>query len=238
MQLDILVFAVHPDDMELGCAGTVAKHISKGYKVGVVDLTQGELGSRGSIEIRAKEAKKASAILGISYRHNLKMEDGFFQHNKSNQIKIIEQIRSLKPKIILANAISDRHPDHGKAAKLISEACFLAGLIKIETHYNNHKQNPWRAKAVYHYIQDYYIQPDFVVDISSEMELKMKAIKAFESQFYNPNSKEKETPISSQNFLESLYARAREFGRPIGATFGEGFTKERHLGIDNLFDLK
>jgi bacillithiol biosynthesis deacetylase BshB1 len=238
MKLDILAFGAHPDDTELGCSGTLIKHINSGFKVGVVDLTEGQLGSRGSVAERYKESHNAAKIQGLSIRDNLKLEDGWFEHNRESLDLVIQKIRHYKPDIVLANAIKDRHPDHGRAAKLVAEACFYSGLIKIETEYEGQKQTEWRPKAVYHYIQDFHIDPDFVIDIGEEWETKIASILAFSSQFYNPLSKEKETPISSKSFLDSLAGKAYGFGRPIGAQYAEGFTCDRYIGINNLFDLK
>lgn len=237
MKLDILAFAAHPDDIELACSGTLMKHIQQGKKIGIVDLTEGELGSRGSVELRHQEAQDASKIMGISFRDNLKMEDGFFQHSKENLLKVVQQIRRFQPEIVLANAIEDRHPDHGRASKLVSEACFLAGLRKIETKFDGEKQAVYRPKIVCHYIQDRYIKPDFVIDMTEFYERKMEAIMAYKSQFYNPNSTEPNTPISGKDFLDSLNGRMAEFGRSIGVFYAEGFTVERTIGIDSLFDL-
>ena len=238
MKLDILAFGAHPDDTELGCSGTLIKHINSGYKVGVVDLTEGQLGSRGSVAERYEESEKATKIQGLSVRDNLKLEDGWFEHNRESLNLVIQKIRQYKPDIVLANAIKDRHPDHGRAAKLVAEASFYSGLIKVETEYKGQKQMEWRPKAVYHYIQDFSIDPDFVIDISEEWETKLESILAFSSQFYNPSSKEKETPISSKSFLEFLAGKAREFGRPIGAQYAEGFTCDRYIGVNNMFDLR
>lgn len=233
-KLDILVFAAHPDDVELACSGTVLKHISLGYKVGIVDLTRGELGTRGSAEIRAEETRVASSILGIHSRENLGFRDGFFEIDEAHLLRVVEVIRKYQPEIILANAASDRHPDHKRAGDLVSRANFLSGLRKIETE----NQSQWRAKAVYRYIQDNYIEPDFVVDISGFEAKKLEAIKAFKSQFYDPNSTEPKTPISREDFLDFILARAKQLGRPINAEYGEGFTVERYVGVDDLFELK
>lgn len=237
-QLDILAFAAHPDDVELACSGTIMKHIAAGKRVGIVDLTQGELGSRGTIESRYAEAEKASNVLGIDVRVNLKMADGFFEINEKNKRLIIEQIRRFRPKIVLANAISDRHPDHGRASQLVSEACFLSGLRRVETKWKDEVQEYFRPDAVYHYIQDYYHKPDFVVDITEFYDRKIEAIQCFQTQFYDPNSTEPQTPISGKDFFHFIEARMIEFGRPIGAKYGEGFTVERLIGVDDLFDLK
>lgn len=238
MKLDILAFAAHPDDVELACSGTLIHHIKKGYKAGVVDLTRGELGTRGTPEIRAEESKVASAILGISVRENLNMKDGFFVQDEEHLMKLIQVIRKYRPHIVFANAISDRHIDHGRAAKLEADACFLSGLRKIETFDADGKpQEAWRPKNVYHYIQDNFIKPDLVVDITNEWEQKMECIRAFKSQFYDPASGEPETPISSRDFMDFLPARSLDFGRIIGARYGEGFTT-RTPGVDDLMLLK
>jgi bacillithiol biosynthesis deacetylase BshB1 len=237
MKLDILAFGAHPDDVELGCSGTLAKEISLGKKVGIIDLTRGELGTRGSVEIRNSEASIASNILGISARENLDMRDGFFQNDEINQLKIIKMIRKYQPEIVICNAIHDRHIDHGKGSKLVSDACFLSGLVKIETEFDGQNQQAWRPKSVYHYIQWKNLQPDFVVDISDFNEKRIAAILAYSTQFYDPNSKEPETPIATKNFLESVNYRAQDFGRLIGKDFAEGFTVERYLGVNSLGDL-
>jgi N-acetylglucosamine malate deacetylase 1 len=225
--MDILAFAAHPDDVELSCSGTIMKAISQGKQVGVIDLTQGELGSRGTIETRYAEADEASTIMGLSIRENLKMADGFFAINEENKRLIIQMIRKYRPQIVLANAIEDRHPDHGRAAKLVSEACFLAGLRKIETVLDGQIQEAYRPKAVYHYIQDHYIKPDFVVDVTEFVDRKIEAIKAYKTQFYDPNSNEPETPISGAEFFDFIKGRMLQFGRPIGVRYAEGFTVER-----------
>jgi bacillithiol biosynthesis deacetylase BshB1 len=236
--VDILAFGIHPDDVELSCAGTLLKHIAAGYTVGVIDMTQGELGTRGSGELRLKEAEAAAKILGLQFRENLGMEDGFFRNTLENQFKIIEKIREYRPKIVICNAVSDRHPDHGRAAQLISESCFYSGLSKIETAYNKEVQQAYRPQAVYHYIQDRQLKPDFVVDITPFIDKKMEAILAYSSQFFDPNSKEPITPISSPEFLESVKAKNRVLGREIQVEFAEGFTVERHVGVEDLMKLK
>ena len=242
IKLDILVLAAHPDDAELSCSGTILKHIQMGKKVGIIDLTQGELGSRGTVETRYAEARKASEILGISVRENLQLADGFFQNDKESQFAIIRMIRKYQPEIVLANAINDRHPDHGKGARVAVDACFLSGLRMIETNINGEKQALWRPKNLYHYIQDQYIMPDFVVDISEFWETKKAAIRAYETQFFSQNADlEASMPvtyISTPEFLEFLEARAKELGHQINVKYGEGFTKTRILGVENLFDLK
>jgi bacillithiol biosynthesis deacetylase BshB1 len=238
VKLDILAFGAHPDDVELGCSGTLAKEVALGKQVGIVDLTRGELGTRGSVEIRNSESAKASAILGVQVRENLDMRDGFFVNDEAHQLKVIEMIRKYQPEIVLCNAIQDRHIDHGKGSQLVSDACFLSGLTKIESHYNGQKQAAWRPKMVYHYIQWQTIEPDFVVDISDFMTLKMEAVQAYASQFYDPNSKEPVTPIASKNFLESIQYRAQDLGRLVGVTYAEGFTTERYVTVNSLGDLK
>lgn len=237
MKLDILAFGAHPDDVELGCSGTIAKEISLGKKVGIIDLTRGELGTRGSVAIRNAESEKATQLLGVSVRENLDMRDGFFVNDEAHQLKIIEMIRKYQPEIVLCNAIQDRHIDHGKGSKLVSDACFLSGLRKIETKVNGVLQQVWRPKVVYHYIQWENLQPDFVVDISGFIDIKMESILAYSSQFYDPNSNEPESPISSKNFLESVKYRAQDLGRIIGVPHGEGFTVERYLAVNSLSDL-
>lgn len=238
MKLDILAFGAHPDDVELGCAATIAKEISLGKTVGIIDLTRGELGTRGSAEIRDVEADKAAKILNVSVRENLSFRDGFFKNNEKHQLEVIRMIRKYKPEIVLCNAIDDRHIDHGKGSKLVSDACFLSGLPKIETSFNGSIQEAWRPKFVYHYIQWKNIEPDFVVDVTGFMDIKMKAILAYDSQFYNPDADEPETPITSKNFLDSVKYRAQDLGRLIGTDFAEGFTVERYLAVNSLTDLR
>lgn len=238
MKLDILAFGAHPDDVELGCAGTILKEVALGKKVGIVDLTRGELGTRGSAEIRDKEAAAAAAILGVSVRENLAFRDGFFVNNEAHQIEIIKMIRKYQPEIVLCNAVDDRHIDHPKGSQLVSDACFLSGLIRIATSLDGEEQKAWRPKVVYHYMQWKNIVPDFVVDITGYVEQKTAAILAYSSQFYDPNSKEPESPISSKNFLESLNYRSRDLGRLTGLEHAEGFTAERYLAVNSLSDLK
>jgi N-acetylglucosamine malate deacetylase 1 len=239
MKVDILVLAAHPDDVELGCGGTVAKHVSRGYKVGIVDFTRGELGTRGTPEVRAQEAAEAAKILGVSIRENLGLKDGFFQNDPEHQLAVIRAIRKFKPTIVLANAVHDRHIDHGKGASLAYDACFLSGLAKVETvDENGTKQEAWRPEIVYHYIQSYALKPDFVVDISESWETKMKAIKAFKSQFFDPASAEPQTYISNPAFMKMLESRAQELGHSIGVAYGEGFTVRRTPGVNSLFDLR
>jgi N-acetylglucosamine malate deacetylase 1 len=238
MKLDILAFGAHPDDVELGCSGTIAKEISLGKKVGIIDLTRGELGTRGSVAIRNSESAKASEILGVTVRENLDMRDGFFRNDEAHQLKIIEMIRKYQPEIVLCNAISDRHIDHGRASKLVSDACFLSGLVKIKTEHNRMAQSAWRPKVVYHYIQWQNIAPDFVVDISLFIDKKTASVLAYSSQFYDPNSNEPDSPITSENFLESVKYRAQDLGRLVGVAYAEGFTTERYLAVNSLGDLK
>lgn len=237
MKLDILAFGAHPDDVELGAAGTIAKEVSLGKKVGIIDLTRGELGTRGSAEIRDKESKNAAEILGVSVRENLQFRDGFFINDEKHQLEIIKTIRKYKPEIVICNAIDDRHIDHGKGSKLVSDACFLSGLMKIETEIDGKKQEAWRPKQVYHYIQWKNIEPDFVVDISGFIEKKVESVMAYSSQFYDSNSKEPSTPITSKNFLDSISYRAQDLGRIVGVDFAEGFTVERYLAVNSLENL-
>ncbi len=237
-KLDILVFAAHPDDAELGCSGTIASHVSKGHKVGIVDFTQGEMGTRGTPEIRLQEANASSKILKLTARENLGFKDVYFQNDGAHQLKLIEMIRKYRPEIVLSNAVSDRHPDHGKGSILASTACFMSGLRKIETQLDGVQQEVWRPKFVYHYIQNNYIKPDFVMDITPFWQTKIDSILAFQSQFYDPSSEEPVSFISDPDFLPFIEARAREFGHKILVKYGEGFTVERMIGSDNLFDLK
>ncbi len=238
MKLDILAIGVHPDDVELSASGTILKHIALGKTVGILDLTRGELGTRGNAELRAQEATHAAKILGLSIREQLSMEDSFFENNEAHQKEIIRIIRKYQPEIVLCNAITDRHPDHGRAAKLTADACFYSGLVKVETKEDGKIQASWRPKAVYHYIQDYFIEPDFVIDITPFMGKKIESIMAYSSQFFDPNSKEPETPISTKNFLEYVKSKGSLFGRAINVDYAEGYTVSRYIGIENLFDLK
>ena len=231
-KVDILAFAAHPDDVELAASGTIIKHIKQGKSVAIVDLTQGELGSRGSAEIRLQEATKSAKILGLSSRENLNIGDGFFEINQETLLIVVKAIRKYKPEIVFCNAPSDRHPDHGRASELVSRACFLSGLIKIDTNQEAH-----RPKAVYKYIQDRYINPDFIVDITDEMDQKMESILAFSSQFYKEGDNSPKTPISSKDFLDFVNARAQEFGRNIGVKYAEGFVVERPIGVDDITKL-
>ena len=237
MKLDILAFGAHPDDVELGAGATIAKEISLGKKVGIVDLTRGELGTRGSAELRDIEAANAAKILGVSVRENLGFADGFFINDKKHQLEIIKMIRKYKPEIVLCNAIDDRHIDHPKGSKLVSDACFLSGLLKIETDLAGNQQEKWRPKQVYHYIQWKNIEPDFVVDVSNFMEKKEAAVLAYSSQFFDPKSNAPETPITSKNFTDSVNYRAKDLGRLIGVDYAEGFTSERYVAVENLSKL-
>ena len=238
--IDILAFGAHPDDVELAAAGTLLRHKSMGYSIGIVDLTQGELGTRGTSSTRRIESAKSAEILGLSVRENLMLADGFFGPTQENMVKLIEVIRKYKPSIVLANAINDRHPDHAKGAAMVAEACFLSGLSKIKTSLEDIPQEAHRPAKVFHYIQDYHLQPDFVVGIDAEMNLKMESIKAYSTQFYSEeeSSEEPSTPISSKTFYDFLIGRARDFGRIAGCEFGEGFNYAQPLAINSLFDLK
>ncbi len=238
MKLDILAIGAHPDDVELGCGATIAKEVAAGKKVGILDLTRGELGTRGTAEIRDKEAANAAEILGVAFRHNLEFADGFFVNNTASQLEIIKIIRKYKPEVILCNAIEDRHIDHAKGSRLVSDACFLSGLRKIETIYEGNKQEAWRPAYVYHYIQWKNLTPDFVVDVTGFMDTKMDAVMAYKSQFFDPDIKEPDTPISSPNFKDSIVYRARDLGRLSGIEFAEGFTVERCVTVNSVFDLK
>lgn len=238
MKLDILVFAVHPDDAELGCSGTILKHIALGKKVGIVDFTRGELGTRGSAEIRDAEAAESARILGLHARENLRLKDGFFRNDEDHQLEVIKMVRKYQPEIILTNALHDRHPDHGRAGDLANDAIFLSGLRRIETTLDGRQQEPWRPRLVLQYIQDRYIEPDILVDITEVMDQKVASIRAFKTQFDSRDNSEPQTYISSPEFLEAVISRAREFGKSIGATYAEGFTSRKLLGVNNLFELR
>lgn len=239
MKLDILVFGAHPDDAELGAGATIAKEVANGKEVGIVDLTRGELGTRGTAEIRDKEAAEAAKILGISVRENLGFADGFFSNDKKHQLEVIKMIRKYQPEIVLCNAIDDRHIDHGKGSKLVSDSCFLSGLKKITTRIDGGEvtQESWRPKVVYHYIQWKNLEPDFVINVTGYIHKKTDAVLAYSSQFYDPKTGEPETPISSKNFIDSVNYRARDLGRLIGVEHAEGFTVERYPAIERLSDL-
>jgi bacillithiol biosynthesis deacetylase BshB1 len=239
LKLDVLVLPVHPDDAELGCAGTILKHNAMGKKTGIVDLTRGELGTRGTPEIRAQEAQKAAEILGLAVRENLGIPDGFFQNTPEYQLKVVEAIRRYQPEMVITNAYHDRHPDHGRASDLVEAACFLSGLRKVETFDKGQPQEAWRPKLVLHFIQDTYIKPDVVIDITDYMDAKIESIKAYGSQFYNPGWKnEPATYISNPDFIPGIEARNREFGRNIQVKFAEGFLSRKILGVNSLFDLQ
>ncbi|WP_461451792.1 bacillithiol biosynthesis deacetylase BshB1 [Mucilaginibacter sp.] len=240
MKLDILVLPVHPDDAELGCAGTILKHIALGHKVGIADLTKGELGTRGTADIRAKEAAKAAEILGITVRENVGIPDGFFENTPQYQLKIIETIRKYQPDIIITNAYHDRHPDHGRANELVEASAFLSGLRRIETSFDGKPQEAWRPKLVLHFIQDRYIEPNIIIDITEYWDKKVESILAYGSQFFNPdyNEDEPQTYISSPDFIKITESRAMEFGKSIQARYGEGFTSRKLLGVDDLFSLR
>ncbi len=237
MKLDILAFGAHPDDVELGAGATLAKEIANGATVGIIDLTQGELGTRGSAVLRKVEAENAKNILGVAVRENLKFADGFFINDKTHQLEVIKMIRKYQPKIVLCNAVSDRHIDHPKGSKLVSDACFLSGLQKIETTLNGVKQDKWRPAVVYHYIQWENITPDFVVDVTGFIDKKNAAVLAYSSQFYDPKSGEAATPITSKNFLDSITYRAQDLGRLIGTDYAEGFTAARFVAVKSLNNL-
>ncbi|KQS40581.1 bacillithiol biosynthesis deacetylase BshB1 [Pedobacter sp. Leaf194] len=238
MKLDILVIAVHPDDAELCCSGTILKHIALGKKVGIVDLTRGELGTRGTAETRDEEAADSAKILGLHARENLRFRDGFFQNDEHHRLEVIKIIRKYQPEIILSNALEDRHPDHGRAGDLVYDSVFLSGLPKIETSFNGEIQEAHRPRLLLQFIQDRYLKPDIIVDITEHMDTKIKSIQAFKTQFFNPEVDGLDTYISSPEFFETVIGRSREFGKSIGATFGEGFTSRKLLGVNNLFDLK
>lgn len=237
MKLDILAIGVHPDDVELGCSGTLLNEIKLGKKVGILDLTQGELGTRGTAETRHAEAAEAAKILGVHLRENLKMRDGFFRNDEAHQLQLIQAIRKYQPEIVIGNILNDRHPDHGRAGHLIADACFLAGLIKIETKDDSgHPQARWRPKYVLHYMQDWFHEPDILIDISDVFEQRMKSIEAYSTQFFNggADNKEPQTYISTPDFLDSVIARARMLGKRIGVKYAEGFISEKKIGIRNL----
>jgi bacillithiol biosynthesis deacetylase BshB1 len=240
MKLDVLCIAVHPDDAELGAGGTLLKHKAMGKKVGVIDLTRGELGTRGTAETRDAEAKDAARILNLDVRENLEMRDGFFKNDEEHQLKIIAAIRKYQPEIIITNAYHDRHPDHGRACNLVYDACFLSGLSKIKTEQDGVAQQAHRPRLLLHFIQDYYIKPDIIIDITEYHDKKLEAIRAYKTQFHveGVNIDEPQTYISNPEFMEVTIARSREFGRSIQTTFAEGFLSKKMLGVESLFDLK
>ncbi len=237
MKLDILAFAAHPDDVELACSGTLYQHALMGKKTGVVDLTTGQLGTRGTPELRIQEAHVSAKLLKLAVRENLEMQDGYFLNDLPHQLKIIQAIRKYQPEVLLINAPTDRHPDHGRAAQLCTDAAFMSGLAKIETSFNGELQAAWRPKMVYNYIQAKYLKPDFVVDISDSFDIKMQSILSFKSQFFDPNSKESDTFISSPEFLDFVKARAQELGQIAGVRYAEGFIAHRYLGVKDLTEL-
>lgn len=237
MKLDILAIGAHPDDVELSCAGVLIKEQSKGKKTGVLDLTRGELGSKGSAEIRDQEAADAAKIMKLSVRENLAFADGFFSNDRKHQMEIIKIIRKYRPEIVICNAPQDRHPDHGRGSDLASVSCFLSGLKKIETELDGKQQKHWRPKQVFHYIQWLELEPDIVVDITGFIDLKIDAVQAYKTQFYNPDDTSEDTPISTKNFLDSIKYRSANYGRIIGTDHGEGFIAERYPAVDSLFDL-
>jgi bacillithiol biosynthesis deacetylase BshB1 len=235
MKLDILAIGSHPDDVELGCSGTLINEIQKGKKAGIIDLTQGELGTRGTIETRYQEAADAGRIIGISVRENLKMRDGFFKNDEEHQMQLIKVLRKYQPEIVIGNILEDRHPDHGRAGWLIYDACFLSGLRQIKTYNDDgSEQEKWRPKMLLHYIQDRFYEPDFIVDISDVWEQRVEAIKAYKTQFHNPGLNEPQTYISSPEFMEALTARARLLGKRIGVKYGEGFLSKKNIGLRSL----
>ena len=233
MKVDILVFGAHPDDVELGCSGTIIKLVEHGKKVAIIDLTRGELGTRGTAESRKKECENATKILGVAVRENMNFEDGFFKDDEKHKLALIKKIREYCPEIVIANASTDRHPDHGRASQIVVDACFLSGLEKV-----NAKQKVWRPKAIYHYIQFNHLQPDFVIDISGQMEKKIEAVKTYKTQFFNADSKETETIISKKGFLESVKYRAQDLGRQANCEYAEGFISHQMLKVDSFFDIK
>jgi len=237
MKLDILAFGAHPDDVELSCGATIAKEISLGKKVGIIDLTRGELGTRGSAELRDQEAAHAAKVLGVSVRENLRFRDGFFTNDEAHQLEVIKILRKYRPEIVICNAVNDRHIDHGKGSKLVSDACFLSGLVKIVTELDGQRQDAWRPKLVYHYIQWKNLTPDFVVDVTGFIDVKVESLMTYKSQFYDPNSTEPVTPIATKNFKESILYRAADLGRLINTEHAEGFTVERYLAVNTLGDL-
>ncbi|TXE10817.1 bacillithiol biosynthesis deacetylase BshB1 [Gelidibacter salicanalis] len=237
MKLDILAFGAHPDDIELGCGATIAKEVHHGKKVGIIDLTRGELGTRGTAETRKSEAEEGARILGVAVRENMGFADGFFNNDQEHQLQLIKMIRKYQPEMVLCNAIDDRHIDHGKGSQLVSNACFLSGLMKIETGLDGQPQAQWRPKFVYHYIQWKNIEPDVVVDVTGFIDKKIAAVHAYKTQFFDPESEAPQTPISSKNFTDSIDYRARDLGRLIGTEHAEGFTVERYPAVKSLFDL-
>ena len=235
MKLDVLAIGSHPDDVELGCSGTLIKEVKRGKKVGIIDLTQGELGTRGTIETRYQEAEEAGKIIGVTIRENLKMRDGFFKNDEEHQLKLISVLRKYKPEIVIGNILEDRHPDHGRGGWLIYDSCFLSGLRQVKTTDENGKeQEKWRPKMLLHYIQDRFYEPDIIIDVSDVWEQRLESVKAFKTQFFNPDLDEPQSYISSPEFLESITSRARVLGKRIGVKYGEGFISRKNIGIHNL----
>ncbi len=235
MRLDVLAIGAHPDDVELGCSGVLIKEINRGKKAGIIDLTQGVMGTRGTIETRYNEASEAAKIIGVHIRENLKLRDGFFLNDETNQLKLIKSLRQYQPEIVIGNVLEDRHPDHGRAGNLIYDACFLSGLPKIETKNDDGSpQQKWRPKYLFHYLQDRFYEPDLIVDVTEVWEQRLKSIKAYKTQFHYADSQEPQTYISSPEFLEAIIARARLLGKRIGVQFAEGFTSKKNIGINNL----
>ncbi|MGI8599459.1 MAG: bacillithiol biosynthesis deacetylase BshB1 [Chitinophagaceae bacterium] len=234
MKLDILAIGSHPDDVELGCSGTLIKEITKGKKAGIIDLTEGELGTRGTVETRHNEAADAAKIMGLSVRVNMKMRDGFFVNDEQHQLQLIRILRRYQPDIVIGNIMDDRHPDHGRAGKLIFDSCFLSGLKQIKTVDEGKEQEKWRPKQLFHYIQDRFYEPHFVIDITEVFDQRLKAIQAYKTQFHHPGSNDPETYISSPDFMEALTARARLLGKRIGVKYAEGFLSEKSIGIDGF----
>ena len=238
MKLDILAFGAHPDDVEISSGATLLKYAKEGKSIGIIDLTEGELGTRGSIEKRYEESKKAASFIGLKIRENLNMGDGLIAQTEENKLKIIECIRKYQPELILANSIQDRHPDHAKGAKLVAEASYLSGLRKIETKIDGIPQEAFRAKMLLHYVQDYYLTPDVILDVSETGKEKIELVKCYDSQFYDPSSKEPKTPISGEEFFDYLEGRMLSLGRELGVKYGEAYTIDRTLGIKDLFSLQ
>ena len=234
MKLDLLAFGVHPDDVELSCAGVLLLEKKNGKKTGVIDLTEGELGTRGTAQTRKQEAADAAKILGVDIRENLGMADGFFENNETHQRKIITALRAYRPEIVLCNAVEDRHPDHGRSSKLVADAAFLSGLMKIDTEQNGKPQTAWRPKYVFSYIQDRMLQPDFVIDISDVFDRKIEAIKAYRTQFHTGDAEGPSTYISTPDFLDSVVYRHKWFGKMIGVRYAEGFRSEKMIGMKNF----
>lgn len=237
MKLDVLAFGVHPDDVELSCAGTLMSEMAHGKKVGIIDLTRGELGTRGTPHTRKEEAEEAARIMGVAVRENLGMRDGFFLNDEVHQLQVIQKLRQYQPEIVLCNAVEDRHPDHGRSSGLVSDSCFLSGLRKISTEMNGVEQLAWRPKYVFHYIQDRYLNPDFVIDVSAVFDRKLQAIRAYGTQFHNPELDEPQTYISTPGYLDSVIYRHKMFGKMIGVDYAEGFVTEKMLGIRTFDSL-